>query len=166
MVCKYCDVTNEDESFITESEHWRVFLSYDQCYVGHCLIVAKRHVRDLNELNEGEIKDLCNLIKKLEQVMKDAFDATMFNVSCLMNDCYNTMNRNDSVQRTENLVFSSVKPVDPHVYFNLRPRYAKRVDLGLIFDDPEFGFHYSSSRTREVSDKIKKEIMTKIKSCL
>ena len=148
MVCKYCDVTNEDESFITESEYWRVFLSYDQCYVGHCLIVAKRHVRDLNELNEGEIKDLFNLIKKLEQVMRDSFDATMFNVSCLMNDCYNN------------------KPIDPHVYFNLRPRYAKRVDLGLIFDDPEFGFHYSSSRTREVSDKIKKEIMTKIKGCL
>lgn len=147
MTCRYCDVQN-DESFILESGYWKVFLSYDQCYIGHCLIIAKRHVQDLSELNESEIKDLFEIIKKLENIMKAAFGATMFNISCLMNDCYNA------------------KPIDPHVYFNFRPRYAKRVDLGLIFDDPEFGFHYSSSRTREVSDKVKKEIMTRIKSCL
>lgn len=148
MACKYCDVGNDDESFITENENWKVFLSYDQCYIGHCMIISKRHAQDLNELNSDEIKSLFEMIKKLEDVMKKAFGATMFNVSCLMNDCYNA------------------KPSNPHVYFNLRPRYAKPVDAGLIFDDPEFGFHYSSSRTREVSDKIKKEIMIKIKNCL
>lgn len=149
MTCRYCDLTNNNESFITESEHWKVFLSYDQCYIGHCLIVLKRHAQDINELNEEEMKDFHELIKKIEKTMKMAFGATMFNISCLMNDGYN------------------LRPNNPHVYFNLKPRYSKPVDVsGLIFDDPEFGFHYSSSRTREVSDKVKKEIMETIKNCL
>ncbi len=150
MTCKYCEANKENEdSFLFETENWKIFLSHDQCYLGHCLIILKRHSPDLNDLNEQETKNFFEVIKRLEDTMKRAFNATMFNISFLMNDTYN------------------IKPQMPHVYANFKPRYSKEVQIsGLTFDDPEFGFHYSASRTREISEKVRKEVLDIIRSCL
>jgi len=149
MECKYCKKSSQDGDFIYETKYFRVFLADEQSYLGRCVIALKRHCETLSDLNEEEWLDFAKLVKHLESALKKAFDATMFNWTCLMNDAY-----------------KSSKP-NPHAHGHFRPRYNHKVKFaGLVFEDTEFGYHYDRTRTLEVSDEVKKKIIQKIKDNL
>ena len=87
-------------------------------------------------------------MKKLEKSVKRAFDADLFNWTCLMNLAY--LNN----------------PPNPHVHWHFRPRYHHLIKFsGLTFKDPEFGHHYSREHERsfEVTTTIQQKIIEEIK---
>jgi len=136
---------NTDDKFF-ETKYWRIVLSIDQRYLGRCVVVLKRRCSTLAELKKEEWLDFAELVKRLESTLKRAFGATMFNWTCLMNDAYQK------------------SPPNPQVHWHFRPRYNHKVKFaGLTLEDPEFGHHYGRTRKHEVSDKVRKRIVEKIK---
>lgn len=138
-----------DQEPIYETNYFKIFLSIKQDYLGRCVILTKRHRGDLSELNNEEWLDFAKLVKKMECALKKAFDATMYNWTCLMNNAFQK------------------EPPVPHVHWHFKPRYNHKVEFtGETFEDPEFGHHYGRNRKKQVSEEIKKEIIQKIKENL
>ena len=149
MDCKYCKKSDQDEDFIYETKLYKVFLAPEQSYLGRCVIISKRHCESLSDLNQKELDDFLELIKKIESTSKKAFGATMFNWTCLMNNSYRKM------------------PYHPHIHWHFRPRYEHKVEFaGVTFEDPDFGNHYDKTRTQNVSIEVKKKIIEKIRAQL
>ena len=136
------ETSNNDKYKVLETENWNVFTMTDQRYLGRCVVVLKRHCGDLSGINDEEMLDFINVVRKLEFSAKKAFNATMFNWTCLMNLAY------------------QVNPPNPQVHWHFRPRYNHEVDFaGKVFIDPNFGHHY----LREGSDEIMYDHETLIK---
>ena len=149
MKCVFCKKTNSEKDFIYETKYWRAFLADEQSNLGRCVIMLKRHCEDLAELEQKEWLDFSRLVKKLESSLKRAFNATMFNWACLMNNAYQ-----DNLPK-------------PHVHWHFRSRYKHKVKFAdLIFEDKEFGHHYDSAKKREVSDEVTNKIIEIIKESL
>lgn len=121
--CEVCDIMNE-EAYV-ETTHWHVILSYKQAYLGRSLAALKRHCGDLAELTADEWVDLQLAIRQTEDILRKAFDATVFNWGCLMNNAFQQ------------------KPYNPHVHCHVWPRYDHPVTIeGKTYTDDLFGNHY------------------------
>jgi histidine triad (HIT) family protein len=72
MTCPFCELDKEKTRVLSESKHSFVILSNLSLVRGHCLVIPKKHVEKLSELNKEEIDDLIlevinfqeNLLKK------------------------------------------------------------------------------------------------------
>lgn len=134
------------DNLIFETEYWSVFLADEQTYFGRIVVECKRNVPSLSELSEEEVLDFFDIVKKFENIMKQKFNATMFNWTCLMNNSYKK------------------KPYTPHVHWHCRPRY----DEPLFFKqekfiDPDFSFHYNRELRREIPKDVEKEIIEELR---
>lgn len=119
-----------------ETRFWKVILSYDQYYLGRCVILCKRHCSSMSELNDDEVLDFFELVRKFETSLKKSFGTIMFNWCCLMNNAYKT---ND----------------DSHVHWHVRPRYRDKVVIeGEEFVDGNFSQHYDNSRNKIIDEKV------------
>jgi diadenosine tetraphosphate (Ap4A) HIT family hydrolase len=148
MACDICSGM-DPSALIDQTKHWSVFLSYNQNYIGRCIIVLKRHCGDLAELKLEEWQEFSGLVEKLESALREAFKATMFNWTCLMNDAYKNKNP------------------EPHVHWHFIPRYNHQVKVaGLVFEDLDFGHHYDKNKERKVPENVKEIIILKIKEAL
>lgn len=148
MECLACQKHNDAE-IILETDFWKIVIASDQAYLGRCFVILKRHRGDLAELENPEWIDFIAVVKNLETALKKSFGAAMFNWTCLMNNAYQNISPN------------------PHVHWHFRPRYDRKVEFyGEIFEDFEFGKHYSQTRKREVPDEIKRKIVERIKENL
>jgi diadenosine tetraphosphate (Ap4A) HIT family hydrolase len=148
MNCPICSWSPNDEDylFITETQYWRICLAPNQSLLGRCVIHLKRHAGGLAELTEEEWNDFLNVVKRVEQAVKSAFNATMFNWSCYVNHAYR-----------EN-------PPAPHVHWWAVPRYAQAVRFGeKTFEDPHFGNPYDHGRKFDLPKNLRDEIAEKIR---
>jgi diadenosine tetraphosphate (Ap4A) HIT family hydrolase len=138
------------EELVLETDYWKVVLSEDQAYLGRCMIALKRDSGELSDLTSDEWTDFHdNIVKKLESAFKKAFNATMFNWTCLMNNAYQAENP------------------EPHVHWHFRPRYKHEVEFaGQQFQDPDFGSHYNRERKNHVSKDLLKKISDEVKKYL
>ncbi len=134
--CEWCNLSEKDKKYMLfQTEYWQVFLADKQDYIGRCILVCKRHVGALSDLNDEEWFDYKQAVNKLEKAIFDAFGATMYNWSCLMNDFYKSDIPN------------------PHLHIHLRPRYRNPVLInGKVFIDEEFGHHYNNEKTSTVNE--------------
>ena len=131
-----------EEEIVFETLYWKVVLMDQQLYLGRSVVVLKRPCGDLSNLNQDEALDFFEIVKKLENLFKKTFNATMFNWSCLMNDAYKS------------------NPAEPQVHWHLRPRYKNLVEIGgNVFKDPNFGHHYLRGTDEKV---VSKEILKAI----
>ena len=148
MECITCQAPNPDD-LVYETKHWRIVLAPDQSYLGRCYVTLKKHCGDLAELEREEWLDFAELVKKLEGALKKSFNATLFNWTCLLNGAYQN------------------NPPNPHVHWHFRPRYKHRVEFaGLLFEDKEFGHHYSRETNHEVPKDIREGIIERIRENL
>jgi diadenosine tetraphosphate (Ap4A) HIT family hydrolase len=130
-----------------ETAHWKVILMANQTYLGYCSVSLKRRdCGDLADLTEEELLDFLQLVKKLENALRTAFKATMFNWTCLMNVAY-----------------QEIHPT-PHLHWHFRPRYGHVVKFaGLDFVDRFFGHHYEWPPTERIlDDQTRKLIIEEI----
>lgn len=147
--CLGCESSTQDPNFIYQTEYWKVLLHPDQAYLGRCIVTSNRHVGDLADLNFEEWVGYHQVIKQIERGLKKAFKVTLFNWGCLMNNAYQE------------------EPYNPHVHWHVRPRYDHKVEVGgLVFEDQEFGNHYTHERSQIVTPEIQQLIINQIKDNL
>jgi diadenosine tetraphosphate (Ap4A) HIT family hydrolase len=144
-ICKL--LPNSDPLF--DTQYWEVIIAPDQGYLGRCYVTLKEHKGDLAELTKAEWLDYAEVVKKVEEAIRSAFGAIVFNWSCLMNNAF------------------QVSPATPHIHWHLRPRYDKTNSIdGIVFKDPLFGYHYNTGQSQKVSDETLSHIQAKIKESL
>lgn len=140
------------KNLVFESNHWSVVLAEDQTYLGYCKVILKRNpCEDLADVTQEEFLDFLQMVKKFETALKRAFNATMFNWSCLMNNAYQKI------------------PPTPHVHWHVKPRYNQKVEVDEeVFEDPNFGHHYIllENCNRKVSNEMQEKIIAKIQENL
>jgi diadenosine tetraphosphate (Ap4A) HIT family hydrolase len=138
---------NSDEVILLETKFWKVILIENQAYLGRSVIVLKRGAKSMSEITSEEWQEFhTKIVLKLESAFKKAFNATLFNWTCLMNHAYKN------------------NPPTPWVHWHFRPRYGERVDFnGKTFTDLEFSHHYNSDREMIVSKEMLKAIAKKVK---
>lgn len=154
MECKFCKGGGD---IIFKTKFWSVQLARGQAYIGRCLVVYKEHGGSLSELSKEVWDDFTMVVRKLENALRKAFNATLFNWTCLMNHGFTDKNLEPG------------KSYGPHIHWHFRPRYSHPVEIGgLEFEDKEFGYHYvdGSVREREVPDDVRKMIIAKIRKNL
>ncbi len=144
------DIQNNEQHKIFETEFWLVKLNADdQTYLGRSVIVLKRPCPDLADVTDQELLDFKAIVIRMEQAFRRAFNATMFNWSCLMNDAY----KND--------------PPNPQLHWHVRPRYKNKVEFeGEVFEDIEFGNAAIREAKRSAGEVMNLKIIEKIKSSL
>lgn len=78
MDCIFCDINKE--KIIYETSHW--FAIFDEYPVnqGHALLIPKRHVESVFELNEEEKQTLVDSIKDIESLLIRFFNIDGFNI--------------------------------------------------------------------------------------
>jgi diadenosine tetraphosphate (Ap4A) HIT family hydrolase len=151
MNCPICSWSKEnmDYPFIYETSLWIVKLAPNQSLLGRCVVSTRRHVEDLPHLTHQEVIDFFEIIRQLENALRQAFNATMFNWSCYMNHAYRETSPN------------------PHVHWWVVPRYNDTRELGgITFKDSHFGDPYDHSQWQDVSAEIKAQIIEKIAAAL
>ncbi len=128
MKCEFCNLSENDRKyFLYQNDYWDVYLADKQNYIGRCIIVCRRHCRDISDLTDHEWIAFKNLAAQLENIIRGSVGADLFNLACLMNDEY-----------------KKEKP-NPHLHFHLIPRYSKLIKIGdKQFEDKEWSHHYNN----------------------
>ncbi len=135
----------EESVLVFETKNWNVFLNQNQGYLGYCVVVLKRQARTVSEITSEEWNDLHEVIRKTESGIRKAFNATMFNWACFMNNAY------------------TKSPPNPWVHWHVKPRYNKSVNFeGEIFEDKEFGKPFDWYKKNMVSKELLEKIAAKI----
>ncbi len=134
---------NEEPRVIFETSYWKVKIMNEQRYFGRCIVALKRRWGDFVDINNEELLDFLEVVRKMEDLFRRTFNATMFNSACLMNNAY------------------QVSPPNPQVHWHFRPRYNHPVEFGgEVFEDPNFGYHYL--RGEEVDRIVSNELQAQI----
>jgi ATP adenylyltransferase len=149
--CPICAWTpdNAEYRFLFETRYWRIVLAPNQALLGRCVVHLKRHSGDLTDLTADELLEWLVVVQTLENALRDAFSATMFNWSCYMN-----------------LSYREERP-NPHIHWWAVPRYKHPVTFGeLVFDDLHFGSPYDHYRRLELPEETHRKIAEHIQQAL
>lgn len=72
MNCPFCNITKkEPERILAEKDKVVVVLSNPRLMKGHTLVIPKRHVKRLSELNEDEKKELMETVIEFQEKILD-----------------------------------------------------------------------------------------------
>jgi diadenosine tetraphosphate (Ap4A) HIT family hydrolase len=124
---------------VAEFEHSWLFLGDHQYYEGYCVLMAKRHVRELHEMPAAEGQALYAELMRATKALQAAFDPWKMNHACL-----------------GNLV--------QHVHWHIMPRYESDDDR---HHNPWYNFEHFKSRVPDVPtrhhliDRIRKALNAK-----
>jgi diadenosine tetraphosphate (Ap4A) HIT family hydrolase len=147
MICAICSWSPENQEyiFIHESRYWRVVLAPNQILVGRCVVNLKRHCGDISDLQPDEVLDWLNNVILIEKALRKAFNATLFNWSCLMNLSYREY------------------PPNPHIHWWVVPRYNHSIIKdSYVFEDKYFGKPYDHYMTIDLPIDIRQNIADQI----
>lgn len=99
-VCDFCDPFNlwPSELIVGSLESSTVVLSKDQYFYGWCLVIAKKHVVDLFELDNTDRANLEADVCKVSMAIRELFSPDIMNYAAFGN-------------------------VIPHLHWNVMPRY-------------------------------------------
>ena len=143
-----CQLVKDEEPYriIFVGEYWQVALSSDQEYLARTYVTLKRHKKALEDLNDDEIKELFEIVRKFEKSVNLEFQPTHFNWSCLMNNAIGDGE-------------------EAHVHWHAIPRYKKTQVIGdATFKDPRWPKSTRNLSPRLVSEELLTQIRDRIKS--
>lgn len=82
MDCIFCDIIEGKRTCEKICEYNNCIAIYDEYPVspGHALIIPKRHVTNINELNKDEYEDLWNCINWVTSLTQDCEECDGFNI--------------------------------------------------------------------------------------
>ncbi len=147
--CHICPLVEKPSHEILATKHWTVNLGKDQLYLGRAYVTIRQHKGRLADISPEEWQDFGKVAHLLEEAYKQAFGALPINWTCMMNHSY------------------TKEVIDPHIYWQVFPRYHTPVSLhGIVFNDDQYGEHYSVDASREVNDEVLEEIAAKLKPYL
>jgi len=67
MNCPFCNIYEKKERIIESKEHTFVILSNPRLLPGHLLVIPKRHIEKLSELNEEERKEIFKTVIEYQE---------------------------------------------------------------------------------------------------
>lgn len=104
MNCPFCNPEIITKQTITETERERVFYNLSPKTKGQCLVVPKRHVVGLRELDAEELASLMQTVKMVAEKLQTYLQPVGFNFG---------VNEGEQAGQTV-----------PHLHFHIMPRYA------------------------------------------
>ncbi len=140
--CIFCSIIEGKQPayVIEENEYFLIILDIFPLRPGHTLIISKRHVKFIEELENKERELLIDLINKMSQKLKDS----KLNVKATQIVLNNGKEANQTI---------------PHLHFHIIPRY--RFDFPFLlfhlftrFFNPYFRFG-NKRRLSKVLEKIR-----------
>jgi histidine triad (HIT) family protein len=143
MVCIFCKNKEIQERVIYEDDLVKIFPTNIPITPGHVLVLPKRHLSKIDELNEKELFSIKDWIVKIKNVLKQTFGAEGFNIA--FNEA--------------ELAGQSV----PHLHIHIVPR--KPGDTGICEYDPRKFLYRPGSRIESEAEELK-EVANLIKSKL
>jgi histidine triad (HIT) family protein len=81
MVCIFCKNKEIQERVIYEDDLVKIFPTNIPITPGHVLVLPKRHLSKIDELNEKELFSIKDWIVKIKNVLKQTFGAEGFNIA-------------------------------------------------------------------------------------
>jgi bis(5'-adenosyl)-triphosphatase len=81
MNCPFCDSENIKNQIFYEDEIFYGLYNIKPIVPGHSLLIPKRHVEHLLELNDEEMKMLLPVLKKIIKGLLKTYDADSFDLS-------------------------------------------------------------------------------------
>lgn len=81
--CIFCKIIKGDipSTKIYEDDHVLAFLDISQVTKGHTLVIPKRHIKDLYEMDEDTASHLFRVVPKITRAIMDAMGAKGLNVA-------------------------------------------------------------------------------------
>ncbi len=74
MECVFCDTkTMGKDRIVVDSKHSMAFMSIEPLIEGHLLVVSKRHVRELDELDKEELHDLMKTLGRADSMLRKTY---------------------------------------------------------------------------------------------
>ncbi|KPJ55118.1 hypothetical protein AMJ47_01170 [Parcubacteria bacterium DG_72] len=67
MECAFCEIDKEKTRIIKQAKHCYVCFSNPRLMPAHLLVISKRHVEKLSELNKEEREELINLVIEFQE---------------------------------------------------------------------------------------------------
>jgi len=104
MGCPFCDPETIAKQKIFETENEYVFYNLGPRTKGQCLVVPKRHVESVRELDEAELASLLQTVKTVSTKLNDYLQPVAFNYGF-----------NEGAMAGQTV---------PHLHFHIMPRYA------------------------------------------
>ena len=140
--CIFCSIIEgkQPAHIIEENEHFLIILDIFPLRPGHTLVISKRHVTFIEELNNEERNTLIDLINKMSKKLKES----KLNVKATQILLNNGKEANQTI---------------PHLHFHIIPRYGLDLPFLLFhlftrFFNPYFRLG-NKSRLNKVLEKIK-----------
>jgi diadenosine tetraphosphate (Ap4A) HIT family hydrolase len=131
---------NKDKRRIHEGKYWNVILSYNQGYLGRCIVYLKsRQISDVLMLNDEERTELWeDIMPRLSKAINAAFAPDRINYAHLAN-------------------------LLKHVHWHVVPRHdSPKVFEGVGFSDDNVGGHFRSGK-KELSEDMLDKIYERIR---
>lgn len=73
--CKFCNIENKEENtIIFENDNFYIVPSLGSIVPNYLLIVSKRHIYAMSELNESEFKEYEALLKEFSKIYEEKFN--------------------------------------------------------------------------------------------
>ena len=134
MDCIFCKIVQGEipSNKIYEDEHVLSFVDISQANTGHCVVIPKKHVKDIHELDEETAKHLYKVVPTLATAIKNAFNA----------DGINIINNNGEV--AGQTVF--------HYHIHILPRFK---DDGVVLKYPS---NHGKYDLNEIKNKILQQL--------
>ncbi|MBI2148449.1 HIT family protein [Candidatus Woesearchaeota archaeon] len=78
--CLFCRLISDRTIILKQSKSFYTIYDISPVNLGHCLIIAKRHVISFFDLSDEESLDLFHLIKELKKSLDDQFSPNGYNI--------------------------------------------------------------------------------------
>lgn len=128
-------------TLIEDGPRWAVLLRPAQVTLGSLVLVCKEPVQEFSALSEQAFSDLRDVTGRIERSLRRIFAFDKINYLMLM-------------------------MVDPDVHFHVIPRYAQeRRFAGTVFRDPTWPGPPDLSRSNELDDGTRQELLQHLLSC-
>lgn len=139
MDCPFCDKKIIESQAILEGEHCFALQSIRPANFGQCLVIPKRHVLSIRELNQAEASDLILMVRKISTILKEKLNPVGLNYGF-----------NEGKYAGQSIA---------HYHFHIMPRFEgdkdKLPEYHLFHRDPRTKSDLSDEKLKILVDKFR-----------
>lgn len=134
--CIFCKIINGEipSAKLYEDEQVLAFLDITQTTPGHALIIPKKHVRNVLEMDQETASQLFAQVPKVARAIKNATNAPAMNI----------------INNNEELAGQSVF----HAHIHLVPRYSQNDGISIEYTTHEPDFNQLALLAKNISKEV------------